>query len=120
MRSLLLGTASEHDELEDPVRKNESLNAFLPFSSSVLVNDNITMNITSVSVEKSWVENSLACTHRISARRSAKRNRTQFSMQNQRRRAVSTGGACTYTLDWQNYALRLIWTIATTTASKSV
>ena len=29
MRSLLLGTASEHDELEDPVRKNESFERFL-------------------------------------------------------------------------------------------
>ena len=84
--------------------RTKVLNAFLPFSWSVLVNG----NITSVSEEKSWVEKLLACTHRISARRSANRNRTQFSMQNQRRRAVSTGGACTYALDWQNHALRFI------------
>ena len=29
MRSLLLGTASEHGELEDQIRKNESFERFL-------------------------------------------------------------------------------------------
>ena len=55
-------------------------------SSSAVIAAVLTRDGDSCSATKSP-----ACTHRTSARRSAKRNRTQFSIQNRPRLAVSTG-----------------------------